>query len=153
MRITKMNRTKIPRKLNSCSDILKNNSNPNYKNKSIDESTSKKNYGYHILARFCGCDKKLLDDMEELSKIFYGAVEYAKMNPTGDVKKKFEPQGVTIIIGLEESHIGIHTWPEDGVATLDVYTCGTEESCDRAYQYIKEKIKPKLIKEYHKLKR
>jgi S-adenosylmethionine decarboxylase len=26
---------------------------------------------------------------------------------------------------LSESHISIHTWPEEGKAALDVYTCGT----------------------------
>jgi S-adenosylmethionine decarboxylase len=28
---------------------------------------------------------------------------------------------------LSESHISIHTWPEEGMAAVDVYTCGT---CD-----------------------
>ena len=38
--------------------------------------------------------------------------------------KKFEPQGVTVICLLSESHISIHTWPEEGKAAVDVYTCG-----------------------------
>jgi S-adenosylmethionine decarboxylase len=40
------------------------------------------------------------------------------------ISKKFEPQGVTVICLLSESHISIHTWPEEGRAAVDVYTCG-----------------------------
>jgi S-adenosylmethionine/arginine decarboxylase-like enzyme len=27
---------------------------------------------------------------------------------------------------LLESHISLHTWPEDGVITLDLFTCGSK---------------------------
>jgi S-adenosylmethionine decarboxylase len=40
------------------------------------------------------------------------------------ISKKFEPQGVTVLCLLSESHISIHTWPEEGKAAVDVYTCG-----------------------------
>jgi len=43
------------------------------------------------------------------------------------ISKKFDPQGVTVICLLSESHISIHTWPERGDAACDVYTCG---NCD-----------------------
>ena len=35
--------------------------------------------------------------------------------------------GVSVVILLAESHLSIHTWPEFGAATLDIYTCG---DCD-----------------------
>jgi len=37
---------------------------------------------------------------------------------------KFEPQGVTAVGLLSESHISMHTWPELGYAACDVFTCG-----------------------------
>ena len=37
---------------------------------------------------------------------------------------EFEPQGVTGVIVLSESHLSIHTWPETGYAAVDFYTCG-----------------------------
>ena len=40
------------------------------------------------------------------------------------ISKKFDPQGVTVLCLLSESHISIHTWPEEGKASVDVYTCG-----------------------------
>ena len=38
---------------------------------------------------------------------------------------KLEPQGVTVVAGIAESHLTIHTWPEVGAAMLDVFTCGS----------------------------
>ncbi|MBO1255775.1 adenosylmethionine decarboxylase [Alteromonas sp. 5E99-2] len=38
-----------------------------------------------------------------------------------------ENQGVTGVAMLAESHISIHTWPENGFAAIDVFMCG---DCD-----------------------
>ena len=49
------------------------------------------------------------------------------------VSHKFEPQGVTAVAMLSESHISIHTWPEKGEAAVDIFTCGDCEpkvGCD-----------------------
>ena len=37
---------------------------------------------------------------------------------------RFQPQGVSGVVVLAESHISIHTWPELGYAAMDFYTCG-----------------------------
>ena len=36
---------------------------------------------------------------------------------------KFEPQGFTALYLLSESHISIHTFPENNYAAIDIYTC------------------------------
>ena len=41
----------------------------------------------------------------------------------GESFYQFEPQGVTGTVLLAESHIAIHTWPEAGFVTVDVYVC------------------------------
>jgi len=35
----------------------------------------------------------------------------------------FQPQGFTAIYLLSESHISIHTFPENNYAAIDIYTC------------------------------
>lgn len=40
---------------------------------------------------------------------------------------KFTPTGVSGVVVVEESHFSIHTWPEEGYAACDFYTCG---NCD-----------------------
>ena len=36
----------------------------------------------------------------------------------------FNPQGVSGVVVIAESHLAIHTWPEYGHAAVDVFTCG-----------------------------
>ena len=45
------------------------------------------------------------------------------MTIVGDSFHQFEPQGVTGTVLLAESHLAIHTWPEHGFVTIDVYVC------------------------------
>lgn len=35
------------------------------------------------------------------------------------------PQGISITITIEESHLTIHTWPEHKAALVDIFTCGS----------------------------
>jgi len=35
-----------------------------------------------------------------------------------------ENQGITGVALLAESHISIHTWPENGYAAIDIFMCG-----------------------------
>jgi S-adenosylmethionine decarboxylase len=36
----------------------------------------------------------------------------------------FQPNGISGVAVLAESHISIHTWPEVGYAAMDVFMCG-----------------------------
>jgi S-adenosylmethionine decarboxylase proenzyme len=40
------------------------------------------------------------------------------------IAKRFDPQGVTVLALLSESHASLHTYPEHGSLFADVFTCG-----------------------------
>jgi S-adenosylmethionine decarboxylase len=40
----------------------------------------------------------------------------------------FDPQGVTAIAVVGESHVALHSWPEEGVLFVDVASCTTLEA-------------------------
>jgi S-adenosylmethionine decarboxylase len=44
----------------------------------------------------------------------------------GTLRKAFEPSGVTILLLLAESHVSLHTYPEEGRAFFDAFTCGVD---------------------------
>lgn len=83
--------------------------------------------GKHYLLNLYGCSFVLLDDIEYLISLLENAAVASGATVVQTIHKKFDPQGVTVLCLLSESHISIHTWPEEGKAACDVYTCG---DCD-----------------------
>jgi S-adenosylmethionine decarboxylase len=67
----------------------------------------------------------LLDDIDGIRAAFEEAVEACGATVLNRFSHKFQPQGVTVVYALAESHISIHTFPENGSCAIDVYTCGT----------------------------
>ena len=59
------------------------------------------------------------------------------------ISNKFEPQGVTAIALLAESHISIHTWPESKYSAVDIFTCGQNMMPELASQYLIESLMAK----------
>ena len=64
----------------------------------------------HILFTLKGCPFELLDDREFIRMLLYRATKEAKSTLLNLAVHKFDPQGVTGIAMLAESHISIHTW-------------------------------------------
>lgn len=91
----------------------------------------------HILFTLKGCPYELLDDESHIRAVLIGATEVSKSRLLSISSHKFDPHGVTAIALLAESHISIHTWPEDGMAVCDVFTCGdhTKPSLASVYMY------------------
>jgi S-adenosylmethionine decarboxylase len=52
-----------------------------------------------------------------------------------------QQQGVTGVLLLAESHISIHTWPEQGFAAADVFMCGQAEP-ERALDVLRTACQP-----------
>ncbi len=102
--------------------------------------------GVHIIADFYGCPRELLSRAETLKRIFEESARYAGVTLIGARYHQFEPEGATGILLLAESHIAFHTWPEHGLVTLDVYTCGDPKEADNVYEFLIKALKPKRIK-------
>jgi len=66
----------------------------------------------------------MLDDVERLEALMQRAADAAQVGVVQAVSHRFSPQGVTVVLVLEESHMSIHTWPEADYAAVDFYTCG-----------------------------
>ena len=44
-----------------------------------------------------------------------------QLQKLGEVYHDFSPQGFTGVVCLSESHLSVHTWPENGKVNLDIY--------------------------------
>lgn len=80
--------------------------------------------GHHILVSLYGISFTALDDLDAIRAAFERAIEACKATVLNRFSHKFEPQGITVVYALAESHLSIHTFPENGCCAIDVYTCG-----------------------------
>jgi S-adenosylmethionine decarboxylase len=95
--------------------------------------------GKHYLLNLYDCSFVLLNDEQFLIKLLESAAILSGATVIQTIFKKFDPQGVTVICLLAESHISIHTWPEEGKAAADCYTCGDSNpklGCDMIVQQL-----------------
>lgn len=84
--------------------------------------------GRHVLATFSGIAPELLDNEALLVELCQQAVAATGAHTLQVASHHFEPQGVTLLLLLSESHASLHTYPEEGVAFWDCFTCGW--TCD-----------------------
>ena len=92
----------------------------------------------HILFTLKGCPYGLLDDEAHIRNVLANAATLSESTLIDISSHKFVPHGVTAVALLAESHISIHTWPEDGIAVCDVFTCGEKTSPRSAATYMYE---------------
>jgi S-adenosylmethionine decarboxylase len=86
--------------------------------------------GLHLTAdlHHCRCAAAWLLDAQLLGVACRDAVHAAGLQAVGELFHSFPataqgPGGVTATILLAESHLCVHTWPEQAAVTLDVYVC------------------------------
>ena len=90
----------------------------------------------HLLLELYRCDGEKLNDESFLRCILSRAAKLANATVLNLISNKFEPQGVTAIALLAESHISIHTWPESNYSAVDIFTCGQNMMPEVASQYL-----------------
>lgn len=86
--------------------------------------------GLHLTADLyqCRCEAPWLTDAARLGDWCVGAVRASGLQPVNQLFHTFPatahgPGGVTATVLLAESHLCVHTWPEQRAVTLDVYVC------------------------------
>lgn len=97
--------------------------------------------GTHLTADLAGCaaNHPWMCQPEALRAACLQAVAQVGLQAVGERFHGFEPAqghqtaGVTGVVLLAESHLAVHTWPELGVVTLDVFVCNLlSDNAERA---------------------
>jgi len=99
--------------------------------------------GKQLLLELKGCDKEVLNDLGFLKGILLEAASEAGATVLGESFHRFNPQGVSGVVIIAESHLFIHTWPEYGYAAVDIFTCGNSVQPEKAVQILVEKLSAK----------
>jgi len=112
--------------------------------------------GTHVLGTIQTKQVKKLQSLSQVKKHISKAIKQNGFHELGSFYYQFPGgKGFTGVICLSESHVAIHTWPELGLLTLDVYICNyskdNSKGCKKVFEEIAkffepEKIKVKIIK-------
>jgi len=104
--------------------------------------------GIHLLGEWYDCPAATPEftQADSLRTLCIGAAREAGLTVVGDSFYQFAPHGVTGTVLLAESHIAIHTWPEAGFVTVDVYVCNLQSDnttkADRLFRTLEAALKP-----------
>jgi S-adenosylmethionine decarboxylase len=83
-----------------------------------------------------------LDDKDVLKQAMIDAVDAAGATLLHIHLHRFSPYGgVSGVAVLAESHISVHTWPENGYAAFDIFMCGDAEPAVAA-RILEQRLKP-----------
>lgn len=99
--------------------------------------------GRHVIAELWECNIEKLNNMGLIERIFVDAALKAGAEIREVAFHKFAPHGVSGVVIISESHLTIHSFPEHGYASIDVYTCGDTINPNVAAEYIAAALEAK----------
>lgn len=88
--------------------------------------------GIHLIATLQTDINQPLCHYENLREQVEQLIAQHRLQKLGEVYHNFSPAGFTAVVCLSESHIAIHTWPEDGRINLDIYLSNFQRNNDGA---------------------
>jgi S-adenosylmethionine decarboxylase len=98
--------------------------------------------GVHLIIDLHGAER--LDDIDHIEATLRECVTAANATLLHIHLHHFQPNGVSGVAVLAESHISIHTWPEAGYAALDVFMCGNANP-DKCIPVLREAFRAKRL--------
>ena len=101
--------------------------------------------GIHLLIELWSCNRQKIDNLDYLERIMAHAAEIAGATVLKTAFQDFNPQGVSGVVVIAESHLTIHTWPEHGYAAVDIFTCGTTVDPWKAAGFLKQELEAEEI--------
>ncbi len=94
--------------------------------------------GRQMTVEYYECDPSVLADGELMEKIFLRAAEKSGAHIISSNFHNFEPQGVSGVVVISESHFAVHAWPEHDYAAVDIFTCGESIDFEVAIKALQE---------------
>src|SRR5947207_14434355 len=109
--------------------------------------------GIHLMGEWfdCAADAGFFGNAQALRALCLEATAASGLTAVGDQFHQFDPQGVTGTVLLAESHLAIHTWPENGFASVDVFVCNFKSDntakARQLFDALREALRPARVHE------
>ena len=79
--------------------------------------------GDHLLIDIICDNYDILNSLEKLEELSDKLIKICNLTKLSKLTHKFKPHGITLITLLSESHLSIHTWPENKSICIDIFSC------------------------------
>lgn len=109
-------------------------------------------FGQHLILDFWGVDAGLLDSQEAVREALLYAAREGRCTVVAEYFHEFSPVGVTGVLVLAESHLSVHTWPEEGYCALDAFTCGEATRMSALGAALVDAFQPVEIREWFRVR-
>jgi S-adenosylmethionine decarboxylase len=107
--------------------------------------TTPESFGKHYLVDLMDCDPEILKSVERVREVFVRAAKDCGATVIDDLFHQYDPFGVSGVVLIAESHLAVHTWPENSYAGVDIFTCGEEMSPEIAIEILAKEFQAKRV--------
>ncbi len=101
--------------------------------------------GRHVTIEYNDCGSDKLIDTEYLEEVFLKAARESGATVVSSSFHAFNPQGISGVIIIAESHFTVHAWPEHNYAAVDIFTCGKNIDLEKAIHSLEVSLEAKNV--------
>ncbi|HKL82856.1 MAG TPA: adenosylmethionine decarboxylase [Desulfobacter sp.] len=101
--------------------------------------------GRHITIEYYDCASDVLLDKDRVESILLKAARESGATIISSSFHQFEPQGVSGVVIIAESHFTVHAWPEHDYAAVDIFTCADNIDLDTAIHSIEAQFSSRRV--------
>lgn len=101
--------------------------------------------GRHITIEYYDCEPDVLLDKDGVESILLNAAGESGATIVSSSFHQFEPQGVSGVVIIAESHFTVHAWPEHNYAAVDIFTCADNIDLDTAIHSMEARFSSRRV--------
>lgn len=102
--------------------------------------------GLHTLIELSGCNASI-NNAEVMERALTETINALNATLIEYKIHTFSPQGVTAVALLAESHLSLHSWPENNYLAVDFFTCGSTCNPEAAIQILEKYFEPQHVQQ------
>lgn len=101
--------------------------------------------GRQLTIEYYECAAHILLSREMVEKALLTAAKNSGATIISSSFHQFEPQGVSGVVVIAESHFTVHAWPEHDYAAVDIFTCGDNIDLEVAIDSMKSSFESENV--------
>ena len=101
--------------------------------------------GYHFVGEMRFSEQNQLLENDNIQKIFLDSLNYANLIIYDIFHHNYHPYGYSAVAILKTSHAAIHTWPEHGYISVDIFICDEFSKGLNVVRFLKNQFKPETF--------